>query len=907
MSYSVGMPAADPERLLTEMLEDAVSGSLAAARDQARHLLAPWLEGDADPDDHNTLARLHDAIAATPTADLLALIRYLTARFHLLNKAEQINIARINRAREHEADHGSPRPESILDAMKTLRQQGAAASDLGPLLRQIAVEPTFTAHPTEARRRTVMAKQHEIADLVERRVGPDVTGRESAEIDARLRQVVRMLLVTDDVRARRLEVIDEVRNGLYYLRTSIWDTTPRLARDVLHAWREVFDEEPPALADVPPLVTYRTWIGGDRDGNPKVTAEITRRTLRMLYDEATAQIVKALEALRIELSVSDRRRTAPASFCAIVEADHDLVDADRLRYTSHEPFRVRLLQIRKKLESTAYRAADLLVDLEAMRAALREMDLADTADHGPLADLIFRVRTFGRRLAALDIRQHSAVHERVVGELLRVAGVEADYASVAESDRVALLRREIAQPRPLAPRHVRLSEETQELLAVFDAAAAAQEADPDAVRAYVVSMTHDVSDLLEVLLLMKETGLYVAGEDGAATSTMDIVPLLETIDDLHRGPELLRALFAEPAYQGQLRARATGPQPRFQEIMLGYSDSNKDGGYLRATTSLHQAEAALARACRESSVDFRFFHGRGGTVGRGGGRANRAIVSSPRASRNGRIRFTEQGEVISFRYALPAIAHRHLEQIISAVLITTHDSDPAVRAPDDVLDLLDRAAGRSMAAYRDLIHDPEFWPWFATASPVRHIGGLPIASRPVSRSGAQLEFDNLRAIPWVFSWIQMRYLAPSWYGVGEAFSALQSDEIGRLGAAYREWPFFATVVDNMLREMARARLPIAQFYAMQTETGAAFHRRLAADFDQARTALLAISGRASLLEKEPVIARAIARRNPWTDLLNFAQITLLARRRADESAADALQPAVFASINGLAAAMQSTG
>ncbi len=910
----------DDYAFVVSMLDDVLEGPRAAARDLA-HALAPLCQSSQNASAAGGLADARSRIASCSTDQLMELIRYLTVRFHLLNNAEKANIARVNQERERAETFERPRAESIADGLLTVARAGLDARQTVELLSRLDIQPTLTAHPTEARRRSLQVKLREVSELLRIRHAADTTPSQSRRAESRLRQISQLLVVTDEVRTRRLGVLDEVRNGLHFLTGAIWDAVGLLARDVVEGVRGVHAE--PAvhlsLADLPPMLRYRTWMGGDRDGNPRVTSEVTRQTLELLASAAREKFCHAINELRQELSISDRRAKVPQNILDSIERDaaFKASDADLLAHAQHEPFRLRMLQIQARLlRDPSYTCRDLLADLLEIRDALHAVGLADPADDGPLAELILRARVFGLHMASLDLRQHSAVHERVVGELLRVGGVHESYAMLDEPARLEVLRAELVNPRPLVRRGAKLSDEASELLAMLDVVAEAQSREPDSVRAYVVSMTHSVSDLLEVQLLMKESGIFRPGPDGAS-SGLDIVPLLETIDDLKRGPELLKALFAEPVYQAQLKARgaveSTDGSP-FQEIMLGYSDSNKDGGFLMANVALREAQERISDVCRAEGIAFRLFHGRGGTVGRGGGRANRAILSMPIAAHNGRIRFTEQGEVISFRYGVPAIARRHLEQIVSAMIVSAHrggvvgEPKPA-GAPQAAASLVDRLSHRSMRAYRQLIDDPEFWPWFTTVSPVQHIGGLPIASRPVARTGGDMTFDNLRAIPWVFSWTQMRYLAPSWYGLGTALGELSESEVSQLREAYDHSEFFRTLITNAQREMARSRLEIARFYAMEHPAGERIHALLERDFLAARSAVLRISGEADLLDGEPVIARAIAARNPWTDLLNFAQIELLKRASVDDAATSPadLQQAIYASINAIAAAMQSTG
>ena len=452
------------------------------------------------------------------------------------------------------------------------------------------------------------------------------------------------------------------------------------------------------------------------------------------------------------------------------------------------------------------------------------------------------------------------------------------------------------------------------MLDVFDVIRDVKLRDDAAIGSYVVSMTHSTSDLLEVLVLAKEAGLWRLHE-GRVASTLDVVPLYETIEDLDEAETRMRTIFAHPIYRKHLEARG-----HFQEIMLGYSDSNKDGGYWMANWALHRAQDALGRVCREHDIRFRLFHGRGGTVGRGGGRANQAILAMPPVVHNGEIRFTEQGEVISFRYALADIARRHLEQIVNAMIRSV--GHPAHRtggyediASDDAA-LMDRIARRSMQVYRELIDDPRLWHWYTQATPIEQISRLPIASRPVSRKSAgEVDFDSLRAIPWNFAWTQTRYTVPGWYGVGTALSeviAENADNLGALQRMFKEWHFFRAVVNNAQREMARSRLEISHFYAqLAAESGTEgerFHKTIAQEHEEARKAILQITGQERLLDHNPVIQKSIFLRNPYTDVLNLLQVELLRRyRRAEESEREALREAVFLSINGIAAAVQSTG
>ncbi len=872
----------------------------AAAAQRLHDLCAKAGDAMASPD-RDAAAEL---LGERPLAEIAAVVRLVTARFHLLNKAEQLTIAHVNRERERRATADRPRPESLEVALRELRGEGWARDRLGALLAEIDVQPTLTAHPTEARRRTILDKQLEIARELVRLRRDDLLPSERDAAEARLRSLVAVLIRTDDVRAQRLDVPDEVRNGLYFLTSSIWNAVPRLLRDLARAANEVWAGDAPPLgaADVPTLLRYRSWIGGDRDGNPKGTHEMTRQTIDEQRAAALALWDRELAGLRDDLSSSARRVAFPAAFLERVERDATWSTEHDNAVFRREPMRLRLRQIRARVaEDESYDGDALLADLLDLRSVLHEIGLEDVAEHGPLADAIVRARSFGVHLATLDVRQHARVHEAAIAELLRAAGVEADYAALDETRRVELLRRELANPRPLRPRGAELSDQASELLATVEVVREARQREPRSVQSWIISMTAGVSDMLEVLLLCKETGL------GEAAPPLHVVPLLETIEDLQNGPDLLRAILREPVYREHLERLAPDGERPFQEVMLGYSDSNKDGGFLMANLALQRAQESIAAAVLDEGVELRFFHGRGGTIGRGGGRAGRAILATPARARTGRVRFTEQGEVISFRYALPEIAQRHLEQILHAAILAAGAPAPAA-LDGDTRSLLDRGAREAMSTYRALLGDDDFWPWYVSATPVEHIGGLPIASRPISRAPqGHLTFEGLRAIPWVFAWIQTRMLVPGWYGLGTAVAGLESDDADRLARAAAS-PALAAIVDNTAQELARARMPIAQRYAQLAQSPAIFNR-IREEYERTVEVVLRATGRSSLLERAPAIERAIAYRNPWTDVLNLAQIELLRRWRAaaSDDERSAIRPVLFASINGVAAAMQSTG
>jgi phosphoenolpyruvate carboxylase len=852
------------------------------------------------------------ALAEFDLASIRAMLKRLGTAFHLRNKAEQVHIVRVNRRRERHATLETPRPESLAEAVGVLH---AAGFDLDATLETIGrldIQPTLTAHPTESRRRTIIQKQARIAELLEVVDTEDAGEQEISRAAAGVRRALAVTLATDEIRSSRPEVVDEVRTGIHHLAGVIREAVPVVHRDLLDAIERHYGTRPAVL---PAFLRYRSWIGGDRDGNPNVTAAVTESTLRAMRTAAIEGHLANLEILHRDLSVSDRRVPIATALRDAIDRDAGRfgeTDADAA-YLEHEPFRRRLRQIERRLRAAmsdsgeAYAARDLLEDFEILHRALHEAGLAEVADGGTLADALVQVRTFGFHLAGLDLRQHSRIHEAAVADLLRLAGVEDDYAALDETGKAAVLRKELATSRPLLARDAAVAAETREMLDTLAVVKQVVDREPAAIGSYIVSMAHAASDLYEVLVLLREVGLWHRDEHGV-TCPIDVAPLFETVDDLAGAKAVLEGMFEDPAYVGQLEARG-----RFQEIMLGYSDSNKDGGYWAANWRLQVAQDELARTCRNAGVEFRFFHGRGGTVARGGGRAHRAILSSPVASRNGRIRFTEQGEVISFRYAMPALANRHLEQIANAMLLASSGcagtaDEASVDAVDAADGMMDELATISREAYRDLIDEPGFWPVFEDRSPVRFIGELPIASRPVSRSGGGLHFENLRAIPWVFAWTQMRCNVPGWYGIGTAFERLVLGDPSNLDAcrsAYRAGGHFRAFIDNAQQEMARARLMVGGWY-LGIEDG--LQPKIVEEFARAERAVLEITGQGGLLDNNPVIQESIRERNPDTDLINALQVELLRRVRAGAFDDEVeMKNVVLLGVNALAAAMQSTG
>ena len=869
-----------------------------------------------------SVSNLQERVKSLTSKETIDLLRIYIIFFHLMNSLEQHEIIRINRQRSTQSSYDSPRPESIAEAVQMFKQKGFSFKRAVKEISKLDIQPTITAHPTESRRRSILNKQDNITGLLVKAKKPNLTPDEKSILLRQIFNELVLLLTTDEVRHERLTVEDEVENGLFFFTNSIWETIPRLYDDFDIAFNRYYEKIP----DLPVILRYRSWIGSDRDGNPNVTTDVTWKTLLEQRKTVIEMYLVELRNIRRYLSISVNLIDLKGPLLKSLkkdEKDFPLTPSFQRRY-KNEPFRRKITHMMLRLEKLlhdmdkdpssmirsagAYTSDDFLADLIIIKDSLEQSNLKDVAETGRFRHLIIRAKTFGFHLASLDIRQHSALHEKALSEMFKLSGIESDYGSLKEEEKVQLLMQELRNPRPLLPLNTTLSEDGERVLSVFHLLRKMLQFDRHSFGDYVISMTHGVSDLLEVLIFAKEAGLWTL-KNGKADSRINVVPLFETIEDLEISPALMEEIFSNDVYKLQLDAR-----DQFQEIMLGYSDSNKDGGYWMANWALQKAQEKLGRVLRKNKIDFRLFHGRGGTVGRGGGRSNRAIIALPPVGNNGRIRFTEQGEIISFRYSLPDITHRHLEQVVNAVAKVSSDekgSSLTGTGDGDIEILMDAMADHSMSVYRNLIDHPDFWSWYKTVTPVVHIGNLPIASRPVSRGGAtSLEFDNLRAIPWVFGWTQVRYNVPGWYGMGSAMQKTMDENKKAAGIFkdwYQNWPFFATIIDNAQREMARMHRLTTLSYT--TRSGHNFDKTIMKEYELTRNVVLTITGQKELLDNRKVIQDSIRFRNNFTYPLNVIQVELLNKwdKTKSDKEREKLRQALFLSINSVAAAMQSTG
>jgi phosphoenolpyruvate carboxylase len=865
-------------------------------------------------------ARLGDERAADGLAELVAglsldkteiLVRSLIRWFQLVNLVEDNERVRRLRARDA-ADPERPRAGSLRQVVADLHAAGATADELQDLLDGAELRLVMTAHPTEARRRTTIDKLARVfgvlRELDERAQAPPADARR------RLLATVQELWGSDDLRAVALTVPDEVRGGLIHFASTLADTIPRIYRDLEEAVSEFYTEaDGRPLPTVPPMLGFGSWIGGDRDGNPFVTPETTIGALELMREQCLRLLEARLEQLAGRLSLSQRLTgPAPALEPILTDGERWFPElAERLgSLNPEEPYRRALTFMRERVRATQARShgayaepPELLADLRRVEGSLRRGSGALTAG-SDLRDVIREVEVFGFHYARLDIREHARVHRRSLAEIYRSLRVCADYEALSETERVELLQAQIADRRPLIPTDIdRFSESTQETIETFRMLRQTL-ADPNrgAVQSYIVSGTEGPADLLEVLLLMKEASLCRAGGEGAA---LRVVPLFEAGATLEDSADTMDALLSMPVYRAALRA--VGDE---QEIMIGYSDSNKDVGYLASAWAAYTAQTRLAEVLTRRDVSWCFFHGRGGAVGRGGGPTNGAILALPPGTVRGRLKMTEQGEVLTAKYAVPEIAHRELELATSATLATGR-ARPHEQS-DEFERLMAEMAEDSASVYRSIVQDtPDFVAFFEAVTPVHEISRLRLGSRPAKRTAGG-GIEDLRAIPWVFSWTQARIVLPAWLGLGTALRhARERHGLDLMRKMAAEWPFFTSVLSNAEMGCAKADLGIARRYVALWDDDQARGRiwgPLEAELQLTIAELVQIGGGERLLDAEPVLQASIDRRNPFVDPLSFIQVELLRRLRENpDEAPEQLGRVSLLTINGIASGLRNTG
>lgn len=842
--------------------------------------------------DQHATAELESIIGGLTLDQKRILIKAFSNYFQLINIAEDQQRVRV--LREREASTGLN--ESIGAAIRTLRDAGLAAAEVRAILNRIGARLVMTAHPTEAKRQEVLVKLRHIAQMIAMRDRQALLPREQAALEAALAEEIEELWQTRPTRAARATVADEVDFGIYFITHVVMDVLVDIYDDLRAALQAAYPGAD--WSDLPALLRYASWIGGDRDGHPHVTPEVTQNTLRTLREAARHVYLDELAFLREHLTQS----VDEVDVTELMRQTLEWEPATE-RYPG-ELYRQQIELIYARLAEDAYQSGEeLLADLHVIEHSLRA-NRGQRVAGGALHRLIEKVRLFGLHLLPLDVRQDARVHAAALDELFRAYGLTESYSALSEAEKQALLVRELKNPRPLFPVELAFSDQTNRVAATWRMIAGAhREYGPAVIDTFIASMSTAPSDVLALLLFAHEVGVQ---------DDLDLVPLFETVDDLHAAPGIMTALFDDETYRHHLAKRGMR-----QQIMLGYSDSSKDGGYLASNWGLYTAQQQLAEICQRYGVTLELFHGRGGSIGRGGGPTNRAILAQPRASMRGRIKITEQGEVIAYRYSNPDIARRHLHQVMHALLLAVGapvitDVQPDWRAAMETLATL------GQKAYQTFIYEtPGFLEYWQQATPINELALMPIGSRPARRGAGG--FAQIRAIPWVFSWMQSRAIIPSWYGVGHAFAGFcqdcddpDSSGLATLRAMYAAWPFFQALVENVQLDLAKTDMEIAGLYSslVTDEALCTFYDEIVAEHARACDWICRITDQDALLANTPVLKRSIEQRNPYVDPLNFIQVNLLEELRALPARSADREPllqAIMMTINGIAAGMKTTG
>jgi len=889
--------------LLGEVISDLESPAIFQTVERIRAEAKARRSGD-----HAAAGRLRDLVSALSPDEARAVSAAFATYFDLVNLAEDHQRVHMMQQRQ---DQRYPQPvdESIGEAITIFKQRGVTSKQVSNLLENLSIELVLTAHPTEARRRTVLSKIERIAQLIQEYSDNQSSERRRADLSHELQVEISVLWLTERARASRLAVTDEVKTGLYYVDAFFWEAIPGIYEDLEKALQLHYPDVKAPLT----WLKLASWIGGDRDGNPNVTAEITAETLRLHRGLAVENHRRDLQSQARRLSISSR----------IVPPPQDLLDwIERRRpFPSHvayieeryatEPYRLVLSllvadlaeasseDMKSHLMSTKPHEAYVTLDKLREPVDIIANALSEALAEGGLKTEQSQLNIFGLHAARLDIREDSTRLNVALSEVLRALEIEPDFEHLPYPERTLLLSRLLGENIPELSQHPGVTTATAETWALFQLIARVCDVyGSNMLGAVIISMTHSTADVLTVLLLARWAGCkYVP----------PIAPLFESIDDLQDAPRILIELFTCEPYLAHLNSHHNE-----QMVMIGYSDSNKDGGYLMANWSLYKAQEEITRTAQEYNVKLTIFHGRGGTIARGGGPAGRAIRAQPAGSINGRFRLTEQGEIIASRYANPYLAHRHLEQIASAVLLASAPVGGQAQVPAKWREAMDEMSTVAKKAYRQLVYEtPGFIDFWQTVTPLDEIKRLQIGSRPASRSSTGA-VDKIRAIPWVFSWMQARFNLPGWYGLGIGLESFSDQSL--LHEMYEGWPFFKSLFDNTEMSLSKADMEIASIYmelVPDQKLASEMFDRILEEYERTRKAVLSISGHSSLMQMEPVTQNAVQVRNPYVDPLNYIQVELLRRLRStkglDTSDEETLREAMTLTINGIAAGLKNTG
>jgi phosphoenolpyruvate carboxylase len=914
-------PASTPEtlsteirklgRILGEIIVKLEGKAIFDLEEKIRLLAKSSRAGDAKAE-----SELGGVVKNLTASEASRMAMAFTVYFELVNLAEETHRVRLLRQRrraQYTNANAAPMRESIGAALRELKEKNVPAETVQKLLEKLSIELVFTAHPTESKRRTMLNKLQRLAERLhnpEAHIDDEVTGIMNPRA---MEREITSLWLTDRSRTARPEVTDEVRTGLWYFDTTLWQTVPLLQDELERALADTY----PTVKAPTRWITFGSWMGGDRDGNPNVTPAVTAQAMMLHRRLALEKLEKSLHELSRLLSVSSRLDGVSLEMTQLLAAGGQLdphVAALRERYP-FEPYRLLLAGLRTKvLEArnaegpqtllteggTALKTSDVSLVLDVISESLSTHRAALLAE-GELHRLRQQVTLFGLSVARLDVRQHSGRHESAMKEILQALDFCPDYSALSEPEREALLIKVLASPAPKLPAEG-FSSETRDVVGSLQVLKRAKELHgEEAVGAYVISMTHDLSDIIEVLVFQHLVDV-----------SLDIAPLFETLGDLEAAPAILEQMFDCKPYREHLRARHD-----HQMIMLGYSDSNKDCGYLTANWALFQAQETISAACKKRGLGLTLFHGRGGSIARGGGPAAKAILAQPCGCYDSKIRVTEQGEVLSTRYHDPDLAFRIIEQMAYGVLLGAYAAQEEANVPAAWRTGMTEMSRLAYQAYEALVHkDPGFIEFWRTATPIEEISGLKLGSRPTFRKATK-SVEDLRAIPWVFSWMQSRFVFPGWYGLGSAleqFAAQGPGQTELLRTMYQEWMFFKATIDNAQLTLLKADIQIAYRYASLVPDEALRERIfgiIKEEFVRTEKAILSITGQKALLEREPVLAKSVHLRNPYIDPLNYIQVEMISRLRKLESKgseeADAIRAVIELTINGVSAGLKNTG
>jgi phosphoenolpyruvate carboxylase len=910
-------------RLLGDVLRDQEGEDVFAVVETIRQTAVRFRRED----DTDAARELDGMLKILTREQTISVVRAFSYFSHLANIAEDQH--HIRRRRAHLLAGSAAQKGSVSYALGKLKTAGVDRDTVQTFFQDALISPVLTAHPTEVQRKSILDAEHDIARLLAERDQP-LTPKEDAANLHLLRARVATLWQTRMLRYTKLTVADEIENALSYYRITFMRELPGLYDDIEGDIASHYGEtEPTAIEE--PYVQMGSWIGGDRDGNPNVNGGTMQHALTRQATTILDFYLEEAHTLGAELSISTLMIACSPALQALADQSPDTSD-----HRADEPYRRALIGIYARLASTARalgatnilrkevghaepyaNAAQFSTDLQVLVESLE-------ANHGAvlvrprLSTLKRAADIFGFHLASLDMRQSSDIHERVLAELFAKAGAEANYAALDEDAKVALILAELGQARLLSSPYIAYSDETQSELGVLRAARDIRHRyGARAIRNYIISHTETVSDLLEVLLLQKEMGLLRVEEQEL---DLMVIPLFETIPDLQRAAGIMEAVMAIPLVKALI-----AKQGQIQEVMLGYSDSNKDGGFLTSTWELYKAETHLVTVFENAGVKLRLFHGRGGTVGRGGGPSYEAILAQPHGTVNGQIRLTEQGEIIASKFSNKDIGRRNLELLVAATLEASLMPQPEEAAHVAQLrefeTVMAEISDRAYKAYRNLVYEtPGFTDYFFSATPIAEIAELNLGSRPASRKSTK-RIEDLRAIPWGFSWGQCRLLLPGWYGFGSAIGAWVADgdpgqqqqRLAQLQAMAREWPFFATLLSNMDMVLAKTDLAIASRYAelvQDKELRERIFKRITEEHANTLTILQQITGAEERLVNNPLLARSIQNRIAYIDPLNHLQVELIKRHRAlttEDKTDERVHRGIHLSINGVAAGLRNTG